>query len=99
REQRLQLRFIQFAQPVERVQTRKFADRDDGQLRIPHFATGEPVEQIDQMHLTKQIVFEPKNNFVVVCEASQPLVHGQEFGAALFNRDVVRGGQVLGAHL
>src|ERR1051325_1061933 len=61
---------------------------------MSQLSPGEPMQQIDQLHLTKQIVLEPEDDFFMIRKTRERIVHFAQFGRALFERNIVGFGKM-----
>src|SRR6266853_1896492 len=76
RKKRGQLLFVQLPKAPEPLNARKLVDADQTESCLAQFGLRKPVKQIDQLHLTKQIMLEPEHYFFLIRESRQRLFLG-----------------------
>src|SRR5712671_4580541 len=84
RKKRGQLVFVQLTKTAEPRNARKFVDADQTESCLAQFTQRESVQQINQLHLAEQIVFEPEHYFFVIRESRQRLFLGPQLPLGSF---------------
>ena len=77
----------------------KLADANQAQPGFAKLSMREPIEQIDQVHLTKEVVLKPKHDFFVIRTPRQRFLLFAQFSFTLFKADAVSLSQMSGAHV
>src|SRR5579859_4890187 len=94
-----QLRSAQLPQSVERLHPGKRIDLDQRELYLAQLLCREPVQQLNQLQLVKQVVFEPENHLIVLAEIFQRLIARRKTCADTFVAARAKAGQGLRAHV
>src|SRR6185503_8855261 len=95
RKQRGELPLVQLTKAAKIIDAREAVDANQAQFGCAVLALGKPIEQIDKMHLTKQVVLKPAHYLFMISKLRQRLFLPPQFPDALVGINAVRFGQML----